>query len=1026
MKPKSKKVGVIGIVIAILLIAVIITVDVLCATFSSLIGLYFRGETSTAEAKAEAFQTANDFTERQASNGVVLLKNENDVLPLAASTNKVNMFGALSAKQIYMGTGSAGGFNWSAEDFLNFKDAFKKKNIDVNPDLWNFYTKLTGNASGVAGGVTDMQGSTHSIIDVSLDYNGYAAARTAAESYSDTAFIVVGRAGGEGSDAVMEMTPYSVTNSKGTTNYNVGGDPGKHYLELMDVELALVNYVKATYKNVILLVNSPMPIELGFVDGTDTGANTVGDIDAVMWMGLPGSTGNAGVVNVLTGAESPSGRLPDTWAYEMESAPSYYNFGDYSYYYNGEYVADAPGGNNQKGGKFVHYQESIYIGYRWYETANAENVKLTNIGNFQYNNTTYETADRKFTRNGDDIVGAEQKNFDFGDYNSVVQYPFGSGLTYADFDIEFEGTPSYDASANEFVFKVKVTNTHESVTAKTPVMIYVEQPYIETEGIEKSKVVLAQFEKTKNIAPKASETLTLRINRDELASYDYKTEKAYVLSAGEYKFYADWGKYGSHCWANTSDTNDVLTWTYNLDSKIVFKGDKKRDSDKVAAENQFDDVNSGDSSYKPADDDLTRADFEGTFPKSYAAGTQMNTLDDKTYARIMNGVVLEGFNGTTGKYEGKFADENGNYKDPADGYTALAMSQEMKLIVADLTGKQYTDKEWDTLISQMSFADLERLLGWCGWSNPSIKSIGKSAAVDMDGCHGLHDLVTGIEANCYTTTPITSATFDKELAYEFGQTYGQECILNGVSGMYGFSMNMHRSPFGGRAFEYYSEDSFVAGTMAAAVTGGLQSKGVAVYSKHYALNDQETNRNTCRTWASEQAIRELYLRPFEIVTKTADTASDVLKGNTGFMTGMNFVGTGHCSSNYPLLTAVPRGEWGFQGRIVTDAEGFFSMSSAIRAGTDMILIPFAAKFDTVDGMNNQSGYGLQKIQEAAKHQLFVFANTAGVGLETGLSDAWIALPVVVSAILFAGAVLVTVFMIVPAFFIKKRTEEISD
>ena len=327
---------------------------------------------------------------------------------------------------------------------------------------------------------------------------------------------------------------------------------------------------------------------------------------------------------------------------------------------------------------------------------------------------------------------------------------------------------------------------------------------------------------------------------------------------------------------------------------------------------------------------------------------------------------------------------------------------------------------WDELISKMSFADLEKLVGYCGWSNPAIQSIGKNFAVDMDGCHGLHDLVTGVDANCFTTTPITAATFDRDIAYEFGTKYSAECLANGVTGMYGFSMNMHRSPFGGRAFEYYSEDGLLAGMIATAATSGLQDNGVVVYSKHYAINDQETNRSTCHTWASEQAIRELYLRPFELVTKNATTGSAVLKGNTGFMTGMNYVGTSHTTSHYSLVTAVPRGEWGFDGRIVTDAESFNNtMSCAIRAGTDMILTPRARTFDTISGMDNHSGYGLDKIQQAAKHQLFVFANSAGIHVDSGLSNAWVAIPVVLSIVLFAGAVVIIIFMVVPAFRRKK-------
>lgn len=1016
MKARTKKIGVIGIVLMVLLIAVAIVVDVLCATYSSLITLYFRGESAKTEQAEAALDASFDFTIKQEASGLVLLKNENNALPLKKETTKVNLFGALSAKQIYMGTGSAGGFNWAADDFVNLKTAFADSGITVNEDLWKFYSDLTGDAGATAGGVTDMQGSTHSIVDVPLTYDGYEAARTAAESYSDTAIVVVGRAGGEGSDAVMEMNPYEAEGRGGVTKYNQGGDAGKHYLELMDVELDLIDYVKTNYKNVIVLVNTPMPIELGFVDDGVQGADGKGNIDAAMWIGLPGTSGNYGVVQALTGAVSPSGRLVDTWAYEMESAPTYYNFGDFTY--------------NDGKTKYVHYQEGIYVGYRWYETANAEGVRIENVGNFQYNNTTYETEDRKFGYDGDgNVIGAEQKTFDFSDYDSVVQYSFGSGLSYADFDIAWDGTPTYDANTNEFTFKVKVTNTSASdVTSKTPVEIYVEAPYTDG-GIEKSKVVLATFDKTGDLAKGASETLTIKLNRDEIASYDFENEKCYVLDAGDYKFYADWGKYGSHCWANTSDGSDVLTWTYNLANKVVFDEDNKRDSDVSAATNKFDDVNIGDGAYTPSEDDLTRADFAGSFPESYAASAAMNNVNAETAARMtdkVKGAVLQGYDAATYKYTGEFANADGSYKDPSTGYNALPLGQDGDMTVSDLVGVAYDDEKWDKLISQMSFSDLQRLVGYCGWSNPAISSIGKNAAVDMDGCHGLHNLVTGIDANCFTTTPVTASTFDTDIAYEFGSKYADECLANGVSGMYGFSMNMHRSPFGGRAFEYYSEDGVLAGMIATAATSGLQDKGVTVYSKHYAVNDQETNRSSVHTWLSEQAMRELYLRPFEYVTKYSTDASSynengVLKGNTGFMTGMNFIGTSHTTAHYSLVTAVPRGEWGFTGRIVTDAESFNnSMSTAMRAGTDMILTPAARTFDTIEGMDNSKGYGLMRIQEAAKHQLFVFANSSGIALDSGLSMGWVALPVILSIVLIGAAIVIFAFMVYPAFIMKKK------
>lgn len=1023
MKARSKKVGIIGIVAIVLLIAIILVVDILCATYSQLIALYFRGDTGTSETAQQALAASGEFTVKEEAEGLVMLKNDDDnVLPLASTTDKVNLFGMLTAKQIFMGTGSAGGFNWDSDSFLYLDKALGDAGIEINEELWDFYANQEGNASETGGSVTDMQGSTHSIIELPMDAEGYDTVLDNALDYSDTAIVVVGRAGGEGSDAVMDMNPYT-GGRNGNTDYNVGGDAGKHYLELMDTELALVDYVKANYSNVILLVNTPMPIELGFVDTTV--ASTVtggGDIDAALWIGLPGSTGNEGVVQVLTGEVSPSGRLPDTWAYEMESAPTYYNFGDYTY------DTTNTAGNSVK---YLHYEEGIYVGYRWYETANAENVALNDIGNYQYNNRTATTL-AEDDSNPYGIAGAELKDFDFGDYDSIVQYAFGTGMSYADFDIAFDGTPSFDADTNEFVFNVTVTNTSSTYDSKTPVEIYVEQPYIDG-GIEKSKVMLAGFDKTDVIPHGESETLEIRVDRDYIASYDYITKEAYVLDAGDYDFYVDWGEYGSHCWTNTSDTSDVLTWTWNNPSKIVFDEDNKRPGDETAAVNQFDDVNIGDGSYVPSENDMTRdparGGLAGTFPALGEDGNgyytnQNMTVDARTYARMTDnvmGAVLEGYDPDNFRYTGEFADSNGNYRDPASGYTALATGEDNGLTVVDLIGAEYDDDRWDDLIAQMSFTDLQRLIGYCGWSNPAIRSIGKNYAVDMDGCHGLHNLVTGIDANCFTTTPILAASWDPDLAYEFGSTYADECLANGVTGMYGLSMNMHRSPFGGRAFEYYSEDSLLSGYMAAGATSGLQDKGVAVYSKHYAVNDQETNRSSVHTWLSEQAMREIYLRVYEILTKEATVAySDVLDGNTGFMTGMNYIGTSHTTSHYSLCTTVPRGEWGFEGRIVTDAESYDSMSCAVRAGTDMMLVPDARTFDTVSGLTNNSGYGLTKIQEAAKHQLFVFVNTAGVDVDSGLSYAWVALPVVISIVLALGAIAIFIFMVFPAFFVKKQ------
>lgn len=999
MKQVSKKLGIVGIACAAILIALVIAVDVLCGVYSDAIGLYFRDRSADA---SEAIAAANAYTVEQEAGGMVLMKNENDTLPLVG-TNKVNLFGALSAKQLYLGTGSAGGWNWDPTAFVNLKTALKEVDIDVNETLWNFYSDLTGEAGGSAGSVTDMQGSTHSIVDVELDYNGYAAARASAESYSDTAILVIGRAGGEGSDAVMDMTPY-MGGRDGRTPQNQGGSAGFHYLELMPQERDLVDYVKANYKNVVLLVNTPMPIELDFVDG-EAGGDGKGNIDSVLWIGMPGSTGNRAVAQAIKGTLTPSGRLADTWAYEAESAPSYYNFGDYTY-------SNVVGDRNAAL-KYLHYQEGIYVGYRWYETANAEGIKIENVANYH----AYKgIADGK----GGDTV----KSFDFSDYDSIVQYPFGYGLSYTTFKMEMVGTPSYDGSTKDFTFTVRVTNSGNTYSSRTPVELYVETPYDPAEGIEKSKVVLRAFTKTGLIAPGANETVTLKVNRDDLASYDSKTAKAYKLSDGDYKFYVDYGKYGSHCWANTNDGDSVLTYTWNNASDIVFGEGNKRTSDLVAATNQFDDVAKGDGAYTPNEDDLTRSDFVASFPKSYEAGTLMSEVDDNTARRLndkVHGATLEGYNPDTYRYEGAFADENGDYKDPDSGYTPVTLGQSGDLTCADLVGVAYDDDMWDKLISQMRQSEIERLIASCGWQNPAIPSIGKNAAIDMDGAEGLHDLVSEIDANCYTCAPITASSFDVELAYKMGTVYADECLINGVSGMYGFSTNTHRSPFGGRAFEYYSEDGTLAGYICASQTSGLQDKGVVVYTKHFAFNEQETNRSGVHTWLSEQAAREIYLRPYELICHNATAEGSVLDGNTGFMTAYNSIGTSHTSAHYPMLTNIVKGEWGFMGRMITDAGGTDSISCSVRAGLDMNLgFGGGSGLDSIDGLDNTKGYGLTRVQEAAKDQLYVFVNSSGITTVSTINSAWIAIPVVISIVLVAGAALLFVFLIYPAFIMRKK------
>lgn len=950
-KQKSKKVGIIGIVLSLILVVSIVVVDVLCITYQSMINLYFRKESAT-EVDLNAVEVkAQDVTTEINAEGTVLLKNESGLLPISG---QVNLFGASSYQQLYLGTGSAGGWNWDADSCVNLKDALAGEGITVNPDLWQFYIDNYTQNDGQAGGVTNMTGASHNIVEQPLSAYGDSLLN-ACKSYSDTAIIVFARAGGEGSDAIMDMADAS------------GGDAGKSYLELQNVELELLEYVKENFKNVIVLLNTPMPVECGWIDSADTGADTAGDVDAAMWIGLPGLTGNNGVAQVIAGKVSPSGRLADTWAYEVESAPSYYNFGNYIY---------TNGGDDSYNNKYVHYMEGIYVGYRWYETANAEGVQVSGVTNYT----------------------GESKNFDFGDYSAIVQYPFGYGLSYTTFSQEWDGDPSYDSSTKDITFKIKVSNTG-AVASKTVVELYCEQPYT-VGGIEKAKVVLVGYGKTSELAPGSSETVTITVGRDSLASYDYKTERCYVLDEGDYIFYSDLGGYGAHCWA--SNDGSVISNTQHFD-RVLFNESNPRSTDRVAATNQFDDVTAGDGTYSE-DDYMTRADLSGTFPKAYADSTA--TASDVVMQRIADsqrGAVIP--------------EDSGSVSMPETGNTSKAVYCE------DLIGKSYDDPLWDDLLDRLTVEEMVTLTASCGWQNPSIASIKKKACIDMDGAEGLHDLVNDTSLHMYNSSVVTASTWNTDLAYEMGSVYGDECVSQNVTGMYGFSMNTHRSPFGGRCFEYYSEDGLLAGSTAAAQTSGLQSKGIAVYTKHFAVNDQETNRGGVHVWLNEQAMREIYLRPFEVCIETSTFEySDVMNGASGIMTSYNAIGTSWTSASYALCTQVLRNEWGFNGRVITDAvgtNGYMLGDTAIRAGTDMFLSAGGLSGRYTEATTGTAA-GVAALRNACKNQLFVYVNSAGIGGNVTYNTAWIAIPIALTVVFFAGAVAILLLMVKPAFFPSKK------
>ncbi len=928
----------VGIVIAALCVALAVAMNVVIGYFSDLIALYFRSSVNTNFDKTpeQALAAARTFTQEEAEDGFVLLKNEDNTLPLK-SKGQVNLFGNGSYQTLYQGSGSAS--SWFKQDQnTNMKDGIEAAGFTVNPGLWKFYEDNLKERHDQEGGKTDMSGADASILEQPLslyrtyDYQGQNIL-TYSEAYSETAIVVISRAGGEGADAKLDMTGV------------YGGDAGKHYLELQQVEIDLLDYVKTNYDTVIVLINASTPMELGFIEDDA--------IDACLWIGMPGSTGNKAIGRILSGEVTPSGHNADTYAYEVESAPSYFNFGNYVYSnFTDPLVTAGKLNANSARNKYVYYNEGIYVGYRWYETADAE-------GFF------------------DDVTRGDKTG-----YEAVVQFPFGFGLSYTTFEWS---NPQWNVGkkGGEITVTVDVKNTGK-VSGKDVVQLYYHAPYIESEGIEKSEVVLGGFAKTKLLAPQETETVTISMHYDDLASYDYTTEKAYVLSAGTYTL------------SLRTDSHTVksdLKHDFTVDSKIVYSESKngKRSTDVTAATNLYDEVTKGDGSFGKIAPLLTRKDFENTFPTSREQCANA-TADAATIAIMGNKYAGSTINVAT------LDQDHPEAKKPTTG-------AKNGFVISDMIGLDYDDPLWDKLLDQLTVPELRTLFGKCGWHNPAVVSIEKAMAVDMDGAEGLHDLTNDKTSNQYTTTVVLACSWNVDLAEKFGDIYSDECLANGVSALYAPSMNTHRSPFGGRAFEYYSEDGLLAGKLAAAQIAKMWDKGIGVYIKHYMLNDQETNRsNTVHTWATEQTIREIYARPFEISVKEGNA--------TGFMAGYNAIGTTWTGASYATMTALPRGEWGFNGRMLTDAcddYETYSSDAAVCAGIDMWLTAFMATLS--DDIIN-SNYGMQCVRRAAHDQLYVFANSAAVGMDVQWNNGWIAIPVIATILLAAGAVLSIYFLVV--------------
>lgn len=1016
----------------------IMLVNTLLQTFGDTLTTYMGLSGSSAESamsEAECMEEGRIIVTEIEAEGAVLLRNENNALPLEKGA-KVTILGAMSYNYICGGTGSAGGRY--DEYTYSMKEAFdgsktegsgvsSEKYLDVNSKAWDWLEQAVGGDRNVdslyqghsgTGELVNFVGSDYATNKDAYsngDWGGYSQVcefdqsvyednkdSFMEEGYNDTVIVTFARSGAEGASPVMDYDGDGVA-STGTT-----------YLQLSEDELGLLQFCNENYEKTIVLINSSTPIELGEIEQSEYG------VDACLWIGHPGEAGLVGVAQLLVGDANPSGRLVDTYAYDMSTMPAFYNNDDNKYTNVGTIVT---GFNQSSDFGYYQYEEGIYIGYRWYETADAAGY--------------FDSAE---------FTAHEWKNGTARGYEQVVQYPFGYGLSYTTF-------------------------TQEVVASD----VSLEAPYgtdstcgIAGVGLEKSSKVLMGFQKTGSIAPGESQEVTIEFTTDELASFDSYGHGCYVLEQGEYIFHIGENAHEDAC----APVSATLSESYYYDESGV----GARDSDEAVAKVAMSDVDAGDGNM--LDGYLSRSSFasgmdvimqhessckEEALSEGLVAVLETPALEstEYTYTTYENGVKvtktrtkyvggadylayateknIEGKDQNDESYlyddavtdhaieyskvyyvvvdsEGNpVVDENGNYQ-----VTEEETSMKLDVNCEFLTDVEYDNEIWAYLLDQTSIEDQIKIQGNEGWSTPEVLSVNKlrETVVDGPGESGNGNSSYGINT-WFTSAVVNASTWNPYLIEKLGEVYAHQSMKNGIAAP---AMNTHRTPFGGRNFEYYSEDGFIGGKIGAAQVSGMQSNGIYVYVKHMAMNDNDTNRDGNITWFSEQAAREIMLKDYEICVKQIYVVDDDetqtghfenSEGVLGIMASLNRDGI---SMFHPgLYRTILRDEWGFNGLVITDGVGPYPW----------VMSPGAGLFGGVEGQLGGSevttyyqyegdatstNYGKYLLRQTSKHLLYQICRTGKlVRGETNVASqtpAWKIIMVVVDVLIAALMILI--------------------
>lgn len=815
---------------------------------------------------------ANELAKDVQSEAVTLLKNDDSNLPL--SGKKVNVFGWGSTNPVYGGTGS--GSMSKQYKTVSLLDGMKQAGLKTNTELSKLYTDYRKDRPEVG-----MFAQDWTLPEVpAKQYSDKLVSD--AKDFSDEAVVVLTRVGGEGADLPTDMKAKGITYKNNSKDYD-DFQKGESFLQLSKTERDMIDLVTSNFKKVTLVYNGANTFQFDFL-------NDYPQIQSVVWCPPAGQTGFSALGEVLAGETNPSGKTSDTFLKDLTKSVSYNNFGKFEYTnmadkaakykgFTGDDVTAIPG--------FVNYSEGIYVGYKFYETASDEGLI---------------------------------------NYDDTVAFPFGYGLSYTSFDQKLD---SVKYKGGKVTVTATVTNTGDKA-GKDVVEVYYNPPYTDG-GIEKASKNLAGFEKTKELQPGESQKVTVKFDDDDMASYDYKGAKAYVLEKGDYDI------------SIQSDSHHVIdhkaitvkdTVTYDSDSNT-------HNGDKTVATNQFDDV-AGDVTY------LSRADHFANYKEATAAPTNFE-MSDKAKETFYN----------NSNYDPKKFDKDSDKMPTTGAKNGLKLS--------DMYGKDYDDADWDKLLDQLTFDDMDNLIANGGYGTQAVKSVGKIQLTDADGPASLNNNFTGVGSIGFPASTAFACTWNKDLAKQFGEMIGDMAHDMHVAGWYAPAMNIHRNAFSGRTFEYFSEDSLLSGVMASSEISGAKSKGVYSFMKHFALNDQETKRTEMLcTWTNEQAMREIYLKPFEMSVKEG--------GAQAVMSSFNYIGNTYAGADSALLQTVLRGEWGFKGFVLTDYFGGYGYQNAdqeVRAGNDSML----ATTKITNHITDKSATSVKAMRQAAHNILYTAANS---------------------------------------------------